>query len=432
MRPTKIYDVVIGGCRGCVCAALFVLLAVVAGGQNAGRSFAMPTRLYQVGPNPNAIVAADLTDNGLLDIVTADRGELHDPREERPANDELSILLAEQPLDYVRRHPSLKTGFAPYALVIANVDGLKWPDIISVNFHATRHRDVSVFLNLKDEGVFKPLEFKVNDDLLDYHRHRDGDGAPIFTMPGLTAAAVRDLNGNGLRDLVATGWSSDVLIVMPGHRELIFDEPYFIKAPGAPRALALADLDKNGAMDLAVAMYATSEIALFKGDGAGGFTEKTRFKSRGHLPTTIHVRDMNNDGLPDIVVSHMHSDDSIVIFYGAGPFSFPFSQEIMLGADRAVLEHEIRDLAVADLTGNGRMDIIAACHASSSVIVLFNESADNEKPQRFRRETYRFNEGRPRALCIADFDNDGRLDIAVALWDVNAVGFMRNIRVERE
>lgn len=403
-------------------------LALAAAGQAPPRTFAMPTRLYQVGPNPNAIVAADLTDNGLLDIVTADRGALYDTREERPANDELSILLAEQPFDYVRRHPSLKTGFAPYALAIANVDGLKWPDIIAVNFHATRNRDVSVFLNLKDENVFKALDFKVNEDLLQYHRHHDGEGVPLYTMPGLTDVVIHDVTGNGLRDLIATGWSSDVIVVMPGHRDLIFDAPHLIEAPGAPRALALADLDGDGHMDLAAAMYATAEVALFKGDGKGGFTEATRFASRGRLPTTIHVRDMNRNGKPDIIVSHAHSDDSIVIFYSDGPFSFPMAQELMLGKDRAVLEHEIRDLAIADLNNNGRLDLAAACHASARVVVLFNESETGALPQHFRQEHYPFNDGRPRALCIGDFDKDGRPDIAVALWESNAVGLMRNIR----
>ncbi len=208
------------------------------------------------------------------------------------------------------------------------------------------------------------------------------------------------------------------------------DYPVFqeLSAYPQPQDVDLADLDGDGKTDLAAAMYATAEVALFKGDGAADFKEATRFQSRGNLPSTLHIRDINKDGSPDIIVSHAHSDDSIVIFYGDGPFSFPLSQEIMLGKDRDVLEHEVRDIAVADLNGNGRMDIVAACHASASVIVLFNESDDDATPQRFRREEYLFDEGRPRALCVADFDKDERQDIAVALWDVNAVGFMRNMR----
>ncbi len=407
---------------------LWLCATVQVSAQDGPRYFAMPTRYYQVGPNPNALAAADLTDNGLLDIITVDRGELYDPREERPANDEVSLLLAELPLDYTRRHPSLKTGFGPYALAVANVDSLKWPDIIVANFHAVRQRDISVFLNLKDEGVFRPLHFETPDDLLDYKRHYDGEGTPMYTMPGLTDIVVRDITGNGLRDLVATGWSSDVLVFMPGHRDKIFDAPRFMPAPGGPRALALADLNDNGVLDLVVAMYATAEVVVFKGDGQGEFTETDRFATRGALPTTIHVNDINKNGYPDILVSHAHTDDSIVIFYGDGPLSFPVSQEIMLGKDRHVLEHEIRDTAVADLNNNGRLDIVAACHASRSVVVLFNESDDSTLPQQFRREVYSFSESRPRAVYVADFDNDERPDIAVAFWETNTVGIMRNVR----
>lgn len=395
--------------------------------QNVPRTFALPSRYYQVGPNPNAIAVADLTGNGLPDIVTVDRGELHDPREERPANDEISLLLADLPMDYVRRHPSLKTGFAPYAVALANVDGLKWPDIITVNFHATRRRDVSVFLNLKDDGIFKPLEFEIPSNTLAYHRHYDAEGLPMYTMPGLTSVAIRDLNKDGLRDLVATAWSSDALVFMPGHEETIFGPPRLMPAPGAPRAFTLTDLDEDSVSDLAVAMYATSEIALFKGDGAGSFTERERFPSRGALPTTMLSADMNGDNKTDLITSHSHTDDSIVIFYGEASFQFPVSQEIMLGEDRGVLEQEIRDIAVADLNKDGRQDIVAACYASQKVTVLFNESQDSKLPQRFRRESYTFTDGRPRALCVADFDVNERPDIAVALWETNAVGIMRNV-----
>lgn len=400
--------------------------AATAAGQTA-RTFAMLTKTYQVGPNPNALAIADLNGDGLPDIVTADRGELHDPREERPANDELSILMAENPFDYVRRHPSLKTGPAPYAIALANVDGLKWPDIITVNFLASRAKHVSVFLNLKDEDVFTPLEFKVPETGLEYHRHHDGEGVPLFTIPGLTSVIVRDLNNDGLRDLLATGWSSDVILFMPGHKETVFAEPRFFNVDGAPRALALSDLDGDGILDLAVTLYATAEIALFRGTGNGGFTPVTRFKTRGELPTTVLIQDMNNDGLQDIVTSHVHSDDSIMIFYGDGPFSYSISQELMLGKDRDVLEHEIRDIAASDLNGDGRMDIVAACHASGNVVALFNTSSDSTPRQQYRTETYHFEQGRPRALQVSDLDNDGRPDIAVALWDTNSVGLMRNV-----
>lgn len=400
-----------------------LLAAAIAAPEAAGQLFKQPNRLYRVGPNPSAIAAADLNNDGWPDIVTADTGALADPREERPANDEVSILLSRGPAEFTRYSPSLKSGFAPYDLVIANVDALKWPDIIVVNFLATRQRDISLFRNLQG-GVFETVEYRLPEDFLDYYRHRDGDGFPVFTKPGLTALAIHDINRDGFRDLIATAWASDALVVMPGNAETYFGDPRFIRAPGGPRDLRLADLNGNGHLDIAVTLSVTGEIGIWRGNGAGEFEPEARVPSRGRLPHRIRIADMNRDGIPDLIVSHRHTEDSIVIFYGDGNFRYEVTQKLMLGEDRAQLEHDIRDIVVTDLNGNGRPDIAAACHASREVNVFLNAGEGTGKHQNFRRETYTFSEGRPQALCVEDFDQDGRPDLAVALDEANAVALL--------
>jgi hypothetical protein len=394
--------------------------------QGGSRCFSILPKSFQVGSHPCAIALADLNGDGIPDIVTADRGELHDSREERPANDELSVLLSDTPFNYVRRHPSLKTGFAPYALALANVDSLKWPDIISVNFHTGRNKIVSVFLNFKDEGIFKPVEFNAPNNIAPYERHHDGAGEPLYTTPGLTSLVIADFNGDGLRDLVATGWSNDTILVMTGHGENIFNDPVFYPLSGAPRAVCAAHLDDDSHYDLIVALYASSEIALLQGNGKGEFVEKNRFSSRGKLPLSVNYKDVNGDGKGDIIVGHGEAGDNLVIFYGDRPYHFSVAQDIPLGKTRDVLEYGIKDIVIADFNDDGAADIAAACSALPGIVVLMNESGNTAIPQKFRHEEYLFKEGVPLALEAADLDGNGYLDLAVSLGTTNTVGFLKN------
>lgn len=386
------------------------------------QTFAATDSRIAVGPNPSAIVAVDLNGDGRPEIVTADRGTLADPREERPANDELSFFVAQEDGTY-ETQPPLRAGYAPYGIVVANIDALKAPDLVVASFHATRNRDISLFRNL-GENLFEASHYAVPDEQLPYTKMRDGDDRPLFVAPGITALVVQDMDHDRLRDVVATGWASDVLVFFPGVADTFLGTPRLTAAPGGPRDIKAADFDKDNETDLVTTMYSTAEVALWKGNGQGNFEEVTRFPSRGKLPHKVQVSDINGDGRLDLVVSHCHNDDSIVVFYGDGGFSFSTSQELTLGADRGLLEHEIRDIIVEDLTGDGRPDIAAACYASRQVIVLINQSRASALPQSFKRATHDFEKGRPRALCVADFNQDGIKDLGIALWEENAVRFL--------
>ena len=387
-------------------------------------------KTFKVGPNPNSIAAADLNGDDIPDIVTANTGAMSDPKQERPANDECSILESSAALEYTAL-PPLRTDFAPYAVALGNVDALKAPDIIVASFMAVHHRDLTLFRNM-GEDVYESSTYRVTDETLSYNRMNDGDNEPVFEKPGLTSLALVDVNHDGYRDVIATAWCSDVLVQFPGTANTFFGEPRFLKSPGGPRDVKAADLDGDGNLDLAVALYASNEVGLWKGDGKGGFTALTRFSSRGKLPSKVQVSDINGDGKQDIVVSHCHTDDSIMIFYGDSELSFSVSQEICLGKDRDILEHEIRDICTGDFNGDGRIDIAAACYGSGQVVVLLNDSAGAAVPVRLKQESYSFENGKPRALCVADFNRDGATDIAAALWGSNSVCILSGSKTAKE
>lgn len=397
-------------------------MAVLSAG--AEELFSIHPKQFQVGPNPSVIEALDLNGDGLPEIIAASRGALRDPRQEQPANNEVSFLAAAGLLEYTTQTP-LRADFAPYAIAAGNVDAQKAADLVVASFMAVQHRDLALFRNMGD-NLFESHYFAVPRQTLGYERMLDGNRDPVFTSPGLTSVALADVNHDTFLDAVATGWSSDVLVFFPGTPEGYFGPPALIHAAEGPRDVAAADLDGDAAVDLAVALYCSNEIGLWKGDGKGGFEAAARFQTRGRLPNRIQVGDVNQDGAMDLLVSHCYTEDSIVIFYGAGDFTFSVSQEILLGPDRDILECEIRDLLAADLNGDSRLDLAAACYGSREVIVLLNTSEAAALPQVFEQQRYAFEEGQPRALCAADFNKDGQTDLGVALWDENTVAVLLN------
>jgi hypothetical protein len=376
-----------------------------------------------VGPNPCSVAVEDLNADGILDIVTADRGELTGPREERPANDELSLLESQGPLNYVAR-PPLRAGFAPYCVVAANIDALKAPDLVVGSFHDARRRHLTLFRNLGESG-FEPLTFSVPETGLRYARVLDNDQQPLYTVPGITSLVVREMNHDEFRDVIATGWSADTLIFFPGDGEKYFGDPVMTPAPGGPRDVQAADLNGDGEVDLVTSMYNTGEVVVWKGSGSGSFTEANRFSSNGALPHKVRLADFNADGKTDIAVSHCFTTDSIELFFADKDREFSFSvlQSITMSENDNYqrVDDEIRDMVVQDFNGDGKPDIAAACFASARVCVFINESQGTGVPLSFRREVYSFKDARPRALATGDVNVDGKIDLVVALWQANAV-----------
>lgn len=389
-----------------------------------GDTFIKQSTTYRVGPFPTDLVAGDLNGDGIPEIVTTNRGYLADPTESIPASDQLSFLIATKNLEYVAQ-PQLRTGFGPYALVMANIDALKAKDLVVANFMASRNRDLTLLRNL-GENRFEPLNFSVDDEALRYTQRRDGDGNPTFTMPGFTALAVEDFDGDGYRDVVLTGWSSDVLAYFPGVEEGYFADPILTPVSGSPRDIVIHDFNADGKKDLAIALYRSHEILLMQGEGGGRFTEVNRFTSHGALPVVLKLGDMNGDKKLDLVVGHRHKDDSVVIFYREKNFDFPVTQELVLGKDRKKIEYGIRDLHVGDYNDDGKLDLSIACATASQVYVLLNTHPKNAAIASFTQERYTFKKGTPHALCAADFNGDGQVDLGVALWDEFRVALLLN------
>jgi hypothetical protein len=182
----------------------------------------------------------------------------------------------------------------------------------------------------------------------------------------------------------------------------------------APRFVASADLNADGKPDLVVVNFGFSgtgddgSVSVLLGNGDGSFQSAANF-SAGRMPESIAIADFNGDGKPDIVaVSEVAN--VLNVLYGNGDGTFQPPATVALDVDPYYVvagdfnnDHKA-DLAFSglgrDLDGDGIRD-----SAGGTAVVLGNGDGtfQNRGPLL------------PLSLSLAaDFNHDGRLDLAVA------------------
>jgi hypothetical protein len=169
----------------------------------------------------------------------------------------------------------------------------------------------------------------------------DGHGgllAPRKLPGGGAATALGDLDRDGHLDVVMQGpdrlgdggpvWA----LLNDGHRN-------FTVAPGAPRPtpadapaaapaqIALADIDGDGFLDVVKAVPhagESGELQLRHGEGHGRFGPPVVLNTGGLRPTGVAVGDLDGDGRPDLLVANRATDDlALLVAIGGGNFASP-------------------------------------------------------------------------------------------------------------
>ncbi|MCS3696877.1 gliding motility-associated-like protein [Salinibacter ruber] len=119
--------------------------------------------------------------------------------------------------------------------------------------------------------------------------------------------------------------------------------------------------------------------------------------------TTLSGGDLNNDGLPDLVVVSSFSDN-LTILLNDEDGTFKKGPQISTGARPT-------DVVIADLNGNGNQDLAVAPFGEKEVEVYINKDSDNNIA--FQSvESYSVGAA-PTTLTARDVDRDGALDLLV-------------------
>ncbi|HEV2177454.1 MAG TPA: choice-of-anchor D domain-containing protein [Terriglobia bacterium] len=249
--------------------------------------------------------------------------------------------------------------------------------------------------------------------------------SPLSTVafgPGLTSAsggvaspmASGDFNGDGKPDLVIMDGYTNGLNVLLGNGDGTFGAPLLLRGVKAPVAIATGDFNGDGKLDLAVGTCGNDnlcgkddEVAIFLGAGDGTFGAPREFKT-GDGAWEIATGDLNGDGKLDLIITSSDFTVSVLLGNGDGTFQSAVAYSVGTLPD---------SIAVGDFNGDGIPDVAVAnycgpsfpCVNPGSVSVLLGNGDGTLQPQ----VTYATGIG-PGGLVTADFNQDGKLDLAIA------------------
>jgi hypothetical protein len=220
--------------------------------------------------------------------------------------------------------------------------------------------------------------------------------APRPILAGVSAVplALADLDGNGTTDVLGSTC---------------------IDAAGEACRVALEVLRNDGAATFS-APVTTVLLSIFPSDPAPPIPGVTP-PPVPYFPSAIAVGDLDRDGRADLAayVGALEypwtrgSEGEVLTLLGNGDGSFRAGERMSTGADEENLYLGPRLLALADLDGDGILDLAARSGATPFVQVRLGVGDGTLAPKR----EYALADP-VRALAIADLDGDGVLDLAVA------------------
>lgn len=237
--------------------------------------------------------------------------------------------------------------------------------------------------------------------------------------------ATGDFNGDGKPDLVVIGGACTATAdIFLGNGDGTFSLSQAIspltgsQGAHAPHVVAVADFNGDGHLDFAVALQGGSlgSLDVYLGDGTGHFTFSANYSygSRNGGLGSIAVADVNGDGKLDLIVGNGFYDGTITVMLGNGDGTFSPQTPFVCCQNNP--GWDVMDVAVADFNNDGHPDIAVADQAGGIDILLNKGDGTFLAPVFYSEPGGGAFPNSEAGIAAADLNHDGNQDV-VLTWN---------------